>query len=167
MVRPQEKIMPTVLDIMAKSPARCTPETPLGHVAKLMADFDCGAIPVVRSEEAPQPLGIITDRDIVIRLVAENRNPLEAPARDAMTEQVVTVRPDQSLQEVADAMEENQVRRIVVVDENGALVGIVSQADVALNAPREVIAEVLQEVSEDEDGDRDKLMPLQNNSYAG
>ena len=159
--------MPTVLDIMAKSPARCTPETPLGHVAKLMADFDCGAIPVVRSEEAPQPLGIITDRDIVIRLVAENRNPLEATARDAMTEQVVTVRPDQSLQEVADAMEENQVRRIVVVDENGALVGIVSQADVALNSPREVIAEVLQEVSEDEEGDRDKLMPLQNNSYAG
>lgn len=153
----------TVLDIMAKSPARCTPETTLPEVARLMVDYDCGAIPVVQSQDAPKPIGIVTDRDIVVRLVAEGKCPLEATARDAMSDAPVTVRPDASIEDVARLMEENQVRRILVADENGALLGIVSQADIALNASPEETAEVVREVSEE---DKDERMPL-GGDYSG
>jgi len=155
--------MPTVLDIMAKSPARCTPETSLPEVARLMVDYDCGAIPVVQSQDAPKPIGIVTDRDIVVRLVAENKCPLEATARDAMSEAPVSVRPDASIEDVARLMEENQLRRILVADENGALLGIVSQADVVLNSSPQQAAEVVREVSED---DKDERMPL-GGDYSG
>lgn len=156
--------MQTALDIMAKSPARCTPDTNLREVARLMADYDCGAVPVVQSQDAPKPIGIVTDRDIVIRLLAEGKNPLEATAQDAMSDGVVTVRPDTSVDEVARQMEENQVRRIVVADENGALVGIVSQADVVLSATPAEAAEVIRELSEDREGEGH--MPL-GGAYSG
>jgi len=152
-----------ILDIMAKSPARCTPDTPIPEVARLMVEYDCGAIPVVQSQDAPKPIGIVTDRDIVVRLVAEGKNPLELTAREAMSEGVVTARPDTSLEAVGDLMEDNQVRRILVVDENGALIGIVSQADIALNASPEVAAEVVKEISED---DPENPLPL-GGAYSG
>jgi len=139
----------TVLDVMAKSPAVATMETAIGEIARMMAEQDCGAIPVVESKDAPKPIGIITDRDIVIRLVAEGKNPLDAQARDAMTNSVATVSPGMSLEVAANVMEQNQVRRVPVVDDNGNIIGIVSQADIALNAPEQT-AELLREVSEDE-----------------
>lgn len=136
-----------VSDIMTKDPACCEPETSLKEVAKLMLVNDCGEIPVVDSQRTMRPVGVVTDRDIVIRCVAEGKNPLEADAGDVMSSPVVTVTPDMDIDEVGDMMEEHQVRRIPVVDEAGAICGIVAQADIARHAhPREV-AEVVREVS--------------------
>jgi CBS domain-containing protein len=112
-----------------------------------MVECDCGEIPVVDGKRTMRPIGVVTDRDIVVRCVAQGKNPLEAVAEDCMSSPVVTVVPERDLEEAADLMEEHQLRRLPVVDEAGALCGIVAQADLARHAhPREV-AEVVREVS--------------------
>ena len=136
-----------VSEIMTKDPACCTPETGLRDVARLMVEHDCGEIPVVDSKRTMRPVGVVTDRDIVVRCVAEGRNPVESEAGDVMSSPVVTVTPEAAVDEVADTMEEHQLRRVPVVDEAGTICGIVAQADIARHAhPREV-AEVVREVS--------------------
>lgn len=136
-----------VSDVMTESPNCCTPETGLREVAQMMVDCDCGCIPVVDSENSKMPVGMITDRDITCRVVAQGKNPLDLTARDAMTSTVVSVTPEVSLQECLDLMEESQVRRIAVVDTEGKICGIVAQADVARNADTQKTAEVVQQVS--------------------
>ena len=136
-----------VNDVMTQDPACCTPETPLRDVARMMVECDCGEIPVVDSKRTLRPAGVVTDRDIVVRCVAAGKNPLEAEAEDCMSSPVVTVTPDADLEEVADLMEKHQLRRIPVVDEAGALCGIVAQADIARHAPPREVAEVVREVS--------------------
>ena len=136
-----------VKDIMTVDPVCCTPSTGLQEVAKLMVDHDCGCIPVVDGESTKMPVGMITDRDITCRVVAQGKNPLEMTARDAMTSTVLSVTPNTSLNDCLALMEEGQVRRIAVVDENGAVCGIVAQADIAEKAGEHATAEVVQEVS--------------------
>lgn len=136
-----------VKDVMTANPACCTPDTGLQEVAQMMVDNDCGCIPVVDGQESKMPVGMITDRDIACRVVAKGQNPLDLTAQDAMTTTVVSVTADTSLEECCDLMEESQIRRVAVVDENGACCGIVSQADVATNASDKKTAEVVQEVS--------------------
>jgi CBS domain-containing protein len=136
-----------VAEIMTKDPACCTPETGLQEVAQMMVDCDCGCIPVVDSEDSKMPVGMITDRDITVRVVAKGQNPLDLTAQDAMTSAVASVTPDTSLEECANLMEESQIRRVAVVDDNGCLCGIVAQADIANNAGEGTTAEVVQEVS--------------------
>ena len=136
-----------VREVMTESPTCCTPETGLQEVAQMMVDCDCGCIPVVDSNDTKIPIGMITDRDITCRVVAQGRNPLDLTAREAMTSTVVSVTPDTSLEECLDLMEESQVRRIAVVDQDGKICGIVAQADVARNADDQRTAEVVQEVS--------------------
>jgi CBS domain-containing protein len=136
-----------VSEIMTKDPACCTQDTGLQEVAKMMVDDDCGCIPVVDSQDSKMPVGMITDRDITCRVVAKGQNPLDLTAKDAMTTTVVSVTPDTSLEDCANLMEESQIRRVAVVDENGACCGIVAQADIAQNAGDRVTAEVVQEVS--------------------
>jgi len=136
-----------VREVMTESPTCCTPETGLQEVAQMMVDCDCGCIPVVDSNDTKMPIGMITDRDITCRVVAQGRNPLDLTAREAMTSTVVSVTPDTSLEECLDLMEESQVRRIAVVDQDGKICGIVAQADVARNADDQRTAEVVQEVS--------------------
>jgi CBS domain-containing protein len=135
-----------VMDIMSADPICCTPGTSLRDVAQKMVDYDCGEIPIC--DDAGKPVGVITDRDIVCRLVAKGYDPLEARARDCMSEPVVTAKPDMPLDECARLMEEYQVRRLPVVDDGGVCCGIVSQADVARHASPEQVAEVLERVSE-------------------
>lgn len=137
-----------VSEVMTDSPRCCTPETGLQQVAQLMVDCDCGCIPVVDDDSSKMPVGMITDRDITCRVVAQGRNPLELMARDAMTSTVVSVTPDTPLEECLKLMEESQVRRIAVVDSDGKICGIVAQADVALNADKQKTAEVVQQVSQ-------------------
>lgn len=136
-----------VKDVMTPDPECCSPETGLQDVARMMVDCDCGCIPVVDSNDSKMPIGMITDRDITCRVVAQGRNPLELTASDAMSSTVVSVTPDTSLEDCLNLMEESQVRRIAVVDDNGKICGIVAQADVALNADGKKTAEVVQEVS--------------------
>ena len=136
-----------VSEIMTESPACCTPETGVRSVAQLMVDNDCGCIPVVESEETGKPVGVITDRDIVTRAVAEGRNPLDLTAADVMTKNVITVTPGTSIEECCNLMEQQQIRRITVVDDSGSCCGIVAQADIANHADQRKTAEVVQEVS--------------------
>jgi CBS domain-containing protein len=137
-----------VRDVMTSSPACCVPETPVTDVAVLLADHDCGAIPVVENRVTGRPVGVVTDRDIVCRVVASSRPPAETTASDCMTAPCVTAAEDMSLEECVALMEGNRVRRIVVVNDSGAVCGIVSQADVALKAGERTVAQVLRRVSE-------------------
>ena len=120
-----------VREVMTKSPICCSPDTTLNEVARLMVEYDCGQIPVVEGTRK-RPVGVITDRDITCRAVAEGRNPLTLSAKDCMSTPVVSVTPDTAVEECCRLMEERQLRRVPVVDEGGACCGIVSQADLAL-----------------------------------
>ena len=132
-------------EVMTKDPVCCTPETTLDQVAQLMREHDCGEIPVI--DPAERPIGVVTDRDIVCRVVAEGKNPLAYTAETCMTQPVATVPLDALLDDVLAIMEKNQVRRVPVVDERGRCVGIISQADVAWTGSKGAVAELVREVS--------------------
>src|SRR5689334_18194090 len=134
-------------EVMTKNPACCFDTTSLTDVAKMMAEFDCGSIPVVDAHDTRRPVGTITDRDIAIRAVAKGKNPLTMVAGEVMTPNPITVAIDASLKDACDAMENAQIRRILIVDDAGACVGILSQADVAKNAKSKQTAEMVKEVS--------------------
>jgi CBS domain-containing protein len=137
-----------VRSAMTGDPAACTPNTPLHLVARMMVDNDCGEIPVVDDHESRKPVGVVTDRDIAVRTVARGINPLDVPASECMTTPVVTVSPDCDLKACCDLMEKHQIRRVVVVDNDGRLCGIVAVADIAKSASRGETGEVVKEVSE-------------------
>lgn len=138
-----------VKEIMTENPACCMPDTNLQEVAKLMVENDCGCIPVVENQETMKPVGVITDRDICCRTVAEGKNPLEMSAGDCMTEIVATVTPETSVEDCCNTMEEKQIRRVPVVDERGGCCGMVAQADIAKNASERQTAEVVKDVSQE------------------
>ena len=134
-------------DVMTPDPQCCSPETPLNEVANLMVENDCGEIPVI--DAAKRLIGVVTDRDIVCRVVAKSKNPTSVTAQECMTQPVVCVNPDTPLDDVVRVMEENQIRRVPVVDAEGCCCGIISQADVALTANEEETGELVREVSRD------------------
>ncbi|MFU8802932.1 MAG: CBS domain-containing protein [Bradymonadaceae bacterium] len=136
-----------IKDIMTGDPAVCTRDTSLEEVAKLMVDCDCGLIPVVESEQSMRPIGAITDRDIVVRLLAKGKNPLECKVEAAMTRDCVTASMDSELDEAIELMENNQIRRLMIVDEDDVLCGVVSQADIA-RQDRDLAGEVVERVSQ-------------------
>ncbi len=133
--------------VMTACPTFATVETSLREVAQMMVDQDCGQIPVLGGANGRKPVGVVTDRDIVVRAVAKGRNPAELKAGDCMTTPCVTVKPDDSLNECCDAMEREQIRRVLVVDNDGNLCGIVAQADVARSAQTSKTAEVVKNIS--------------------
>jgi len=116
-----------VKDKMTKSVASVTPDTTVDQVAQLMEKHNIGAIPIVDQDNL---VGIVTDRDIVIRNIAEGKDPKTTPVSSVMTTHVVSVTPDADVNEVADKMAQNQIRRVPVV-ENNKLVGILSIGDIA------------------------------------
>jgi CBS domain-containing protein len=128
-------------DIMTSDPRCVTPDTPLQEAARLMKDEDVGLVPVVERQGSKRLVGLLTDRDIAIRVVAEGRDSVGTPVRDVMSADVTSCRADDSVDEVMRTMGEEQVRRIPIVDERGDLVGIVAQADVVRQAPNDTKAE--------------------------
>src|SRR5687767_3230402 len=134
-------------EVMTPNPACCTPTTTLDQIAKMMIQNDCGEIPVVDPKDCI--IGVVTDRDIVCRVVAEGKNPMAYTAETCMSQPVVTVNEDASLDEVVATMEKHQVRRVPVVDARGVCTGIISQADVAWVGPTEEVADLVREVSRD------------------
>jgi CBS domain-containing protein len=132
-------------DVMTPEPVCCTPNTTLDEVAKLMAHNDCGEIPVI--DTADQPIGVITDRDIVCRVVAEGKNPSAYTVEHYMSQPVITVRADTPLDEVVATMEKHQIRRVPVVDDRGCCAGIIAQADLAWTENEHEVAELVREVS--------------------
>jgi CBS domain-containing protein len=138
-------MMTLARDVMTSDPACCTAGTTLDRVAHLMVTNDCGEIPVL--DPAGHPIGVITDRDIVCRVVADGRNPLAHTATEFMTQPVVTVRADAPLDEVVSIMERHQIRRVPVVDDDGCCAGIIAQADIATIGDQQEVAELVREVS--------------------
>lgn len=143
-----------VQDVMTKDFAWCTPQTLLPEVARLMQENDCGAIPILMSQNNHHLAGVVTDRDIVIRAVARDQDPRDMTAEDCMSPSPEAVTPETDLHECCERMERRQVRRLPVVDDNGECCGIVAQADIALHAPEHEIAEVVRCVSEKAGGVR-------------
>lgn len=119
-----------VRDIMTPDPACCTPDSTAQEAALLMKEHDCGAIPVVEQRQSRRLVGIVTDRDLAIRGLAAGKGP-ETPVRELMTQAPVTCNPDDEVEIVREVMVARLVRRVPVVDENGNVVGIVAQADIA------------------------------------
>jgi len=137
-----------VREIMTTDPACCTADASLEEVAKAMVEHDCGEIPIVRSSSDRSLLGVVTDRDIVCRLVAQGRNPVDEAAEACMSSPVVSVRESTPIEECARLMEDKQIRRVPVVNGGGMVCGIVSQADIAKNASRKITADLVKDVSQ-------------------
>ena len=119
----------TVLEIMTRAPACCGVDTPLQEVARMMVDNNCGLIPVL--DASGTPCGVITDRDIVCRTLAVDRDPFDLTVKDAMTPECIAVHQDCSVENVLDVLEDAQIRRAIVVDDDCHVIGIISQADLA------------------------------------
>lgn len=132
-----------VKDIMTKNPITCLPTANLEEVAKLMADNNCGEIPVIRAKDNPELLGVITDRDICCRAVAKGRNPSSTKVSDCMTSPVFTISSDSDITKTCRTFEEKEVRRLPVVDKKSHLIGIISLADIAESAPEQYAKEIL------------------------
>jgi CBS domain-containing protein len=134
-------------EIMTPAPQCCAAETSLQEVATLMLEADCGEIPI--TDAAKRVIGVITDRDIVCRVVAKGKNPASVTAGECMSNPVVVVSEKTPISSVMQIMEENQIRRVPVVDESDCLTGIISQADVALNSDQRSVGELVREVSKE------------------
>jgi len=135
-------------EVMTHEPVCCTPETGLQEVAQMMVEHDCGQIPIVRSTADRRILGVVTDRDIVSRLVAQGKNPPDLQARTCMSQPAVTVRTGQSVEDCIQIMEAHRIRRVPVVDDGGLMRGIVSQADIAQHASNASTGELVNKVSQ-------------------
>ena len=120
-----------VRDAMTSDPRTVTAGSYIAEAARVMKDVDTGIVPIVDGDRL---VGTITDRDIAIRVVAEGRDPQATKVDEVATRELVTIDPDQDLDEALRLMAKHQVRRLPVVEEDGRPVGIISQADVALGA---------------------------------
>jgi len=144
MTNASSKVRMRCRDIMSSTVKTADRGTSLREAALMMRDGDMGSVPVV---EGGKLVGIVTDRDIVVRSIAEGKD-ASSPVGEAMTTEIFSVRPDDFVFEAIRLMGDKQVRRIPVVDENGALAGIIAMADVALEMEDErEIAETLEEIS--------------------
>jgi CBS domain-containing protein len=115
-------------EVMTKDPACCNASDTVTTVAGVMKQHDVGSVPVVESDRL---VGMVTDRDIVVKVVAGGRNPEQTPVSEAMTANPVSCREDDNLEHALKLMKERQIRRMPIVDGSGRLSGIIAQADVA------------------------------------
>ena len=136
-------------DVMTDNPVYALPDDTVEKVAQLMKKEDIGPVPVVDDEQNKRLVGIVTDRDLALKVVAEGRDPQTTKAEEVMTRKLITCRPDDDVESAMKAMAQYQLRRIPVVDNDDRLVGIISQADVATRVDEpEKTAEVVKEISE-------------------
>ena len=136
-------------DVMTDNPVYALPDDTVEKVAQLMKKEDIGPVPVVDDEQNKRLVGIVTDRDLALKVVAEGRDPQTTKVEDVMTRKLITCRPDDDVESAMKAMAQYQLRRIPVVDNDNRLVGIISQADVATRVDEpEKTAEVVKEISE-------------------
>jgi len=117
--------------VMTKNPVCCLPDDMVAKVAQLMKRENIGPIPVIENEETRKLVGIVTDRDLALKIVAEGRDAKSTKVEAVMTRKVVTCRAEDDLQIALDAMSKHQLRRIPIVDNDNKILGIISQADVA------------------------------------
>lgn len=141
--------MTTCRDVMTRNPVSASPGDTVASVAQLMKQRDIGPVPIVEDKSSNRLVGIVTDRDLALKVVADGRDPNTTLVRDVMTRDVVTCREDDEIEQTLEAMSSHQLRRIPVVDSNDMLVGIIAQADVAtrMNQP-EKTGEMVKEISQ-------------------
>jgi CBS domain-containing protein len=136
-------------DLMTKYPQAVTPTDPLSHAAALMRDGDIGFLPVVDDRNTRRLVGVITDRDIAIRHVADAHDDQCRIKQHMTADRLVTVNPDADTVEVHRLMIERQVRRVPVVDSEGHVLGVIAQADVATKEQRDrQTGEIVEKISE-------------------
>jgi CBS domain-containing protein len=130
---------------MTEAPKTASPSMNAADAAALMKQFDVGVIPVVDDD---QLLGLVTDRDLVVRVLAERKDPMDVQLSDVVTKTPITVSPDTKLSEARDLMAEHRIRRLPITKAD-RLVGILSLGDVALaDASERAVGETLEEISE-------------------
>ena len=135
----------SIKDVMTSNPCTVDADKSVAYAAKMMRDEDVGLAPIVEGDKL---IGMLTDRDIAIRVVAEGRNPDHVTVREVASQQVVKIDPQQDLDEALRIMAKHQVRRLPVVEEDGRLVGVVAQADVAREGDDTQTGELVQEISQ-------------------
>jgi CBS domain-containing protein len=134
-------------EVMTKDPASCSASEMVTKVASLMKQHDVGSVPVVESDK--RLVGIVTDRDIVLKVVAAGRNPEQTPVKEAMTPNPVSCKEDDDLDYALKLMKERQVRRMPIADGSGRLTGIIAQADVATRVSKDAkTGELVEAISE-------------------
>lgn len=138
-------------DLMTRNPECVSEKDEIRKAAQMMVECDCGAIPVLSQDG--KPVGIITDRDIVVRVIAKGQDVQNATVGDAMTSSVKFVRETDSIDDVRNVMSRHQVRRVPVVDRDEKIVGIIALADLATDVAKHgdqemKLAETVQEISE-------------------
>jgi CBS domain-containing protein len=135
-------------EVMTKDPVCCLPNDSVAKAAELMKSENIGSIPVIENKQSQKLVGIVTDRDLALKIVAGGLDTQSTMVETVMTHKVVTCRADDDLQKALDAMAEHQLRRIPVVDNDKKIVGIIAQADVATRADQpEKTAELVKEIS--------------------
>jgi len=135
--------MTQVKDVMSSNPTTCEPQASVVDAAKVMAKEDVGPIPIV---EGDRLVGLVTDRDLVMRVLAEGRDPGSTMVGEIASRDLVTVSPDDDLDRALQLMAENQVRRLPVV-ESDSLVGIIAQRDIALEGQDRETGQVVEQIS--------------------
>jgi len=134
---------------MTKDVVTCTPQATITEAAQMMKNEDIGPVLVVDNNDARTLVGLITDRDIVLKVIADGQDPRNTRVEEAMSKKLVTCRPDDDVNVAMQAMAQFQLRRIPVVGENMKLLGIISQADLATRVDEpEKTGEVVREISE-------------------
>ena len=136
-------------EVMTKDPSCCVTTDTAFDAAQLMKSENVGSIPVLNDKDTRTLKGIVTDRDLALKIVAAGLDPKDTNVGDVMTTSVITCKPDAHVNEVIELMEQHQVRRIPIVDENEGLVGIIAQADIAtrIEEPNRT-AEVVESISQ-------------------
>jgi CBS domain-containing protein len=136
-------------DVMTKDPVCSVPSDGVVKVARLMQSKDIGSVPIIENEQTKKLVGMVTDRDLALRIVAKGRAPKSMKAEDVMTREVVTCQAGDKLRRALDAMSEHQLRRIPVVDNNNGIVGIIAQADIATRVGKpERTGELVKDISQ-------------------
>ncbi len=136
--------MPQIKDVMSPNFKFMSPDSPVSEIAQQMRDMDCGFMPMAENDKM---VGMVTDRDITIRAVAEGKNPADVQGRDIMTPKTYYCYDDQDVEEVCNNMGEIQVRRLPVVNRDKRLVGIVSMGDLAQVASRPNVGQTQQQIT--------------------
>jgi CBS domain-containing protein len=134
-----------IREVMTSKVCSIDADKPVAYAAKMMRDEDVGLAPIVEGERL---VGTLTDRDIAIRVVAEGRDPQSTSVREVASTDLVTVDPEQELDEALRLMAQHQIRRLPVVEEDGRLVGVIAQADVARQADDRQTGEVVERISQ-------------------
>lgn len=136
-------------EVMTKDLVCCLPDDTVAKAAQLMQRDNIGSIPVIENDQTQKLVGIVTDRDLVLKVIAKGQDAKTTKVEAVMTRQVVTCHAEDDVQKALDAMAEHQLRRIPIVDETHKIVGIIAQADVAtrVNQPKKT-AEMVKEISQ-------------------